>query len=465
MPDLSEIDYSEDATVAAFRDYYRFLTMMYLDESLIQEPPEGGWPHITPDRWKGFDKTEEVFSLLRHLPYVTEKDGTMFTAPEGPFANYSEFPDCDGKLLKQQTELEFDYGDYEIPPHIIGLVMFRRHGPRFLLDTKLGVVYWFDCPGPVKYTGPEQVGPDVYDWEDYIYEDGTPLITDEKQAEWRASGGVWTIPDFFEMLKFHFRELNFVPIGSGIVTDIWIRRPAEKQSKVENIQQTYRAYVNIGKSGCRDPVYLACFPSPSFLKGSPLSLLLPTATPTGEEDMWNCALSNYSPFFNPPKPTGTLLDALNSYGDKLLETCTEFRCPYPDATKWCGFTTAVETAVLPAYTSYASSASLWWANHSALAIDLAERCPHYWYKAATDHAIDAIWLNQTIINAECFAKPSVVEPSPTGSSPVRSSTLVPSRTGTASSLPSSTGVSSASSTVLSSPSWIWRMLLPIWLVW
>jgi hypothetical protein len=42
MHELSEIVYSRDATVAAFRDYYLFLTKMYLNESDIMEPPEEG---------------------------------------------------------------------------------------------------------------------------------------------------------------------------------------------------------------------------------------------------------------------------------------------------------------------------------------------------------------------------------------------------------------------------------------
>jgi hypothetical protein len=42
MPSLSEISYSRDNFIAAVRDYYTFLVKMYLDESQITEPPEGG---------------------------------------------------------------------------------------------------------------------------------------------------------------------------------------------------------------------------------------------------------------------------------------------------------------------------------------------------------------------------------------------------------------------------------------
>ncbi|CAA9965974.1 hypothetical protein PTMSG1_09333 [Pyrenophora teres f. maculata] len=69
------------------------------------------------------------------------------------------------------------------------------------------------------------------------------------------------------------------------------------------------------------------------MEPSSLSIILPTASPTGPQGYWNCALSAYSPFFLPPKPTGDVSSAMDAYGDKLLETCTELRCPFPDAKK------------------------------------------------------------------------------------------------------------------------------------
>jgi len=43
---------------------------MYLRESDVIEPPEGGWPNITTDSLQDLGKTDEVISLLRHLPYI-----------------------------------------------------------------------------------------------------------------------------------------------------------------------------------------------------------------------------------------------------------------------------------------------------------------------------------------------------------------------------------------------------------
>lgn len=39
MFDLEDITYSREGTISAIRDYYQFLTKMYLPESAILEPP------------------------------------------------------------------------------------------------------------------------------------------------------------------------------------------------------------------------------------------------------------------------------------------------------------------------------------------------------------------------------------------------------------------------------------------
>ena len=179
------------------------------------------------------------------------------------------------------------------------------------------------------------------------------------------------------------------------------------------------------------------------LASSEISILLPTTTPSGPQDSWECALSAYTPFFNPPLPTGAVKSALDSYGDGLIADCTGLECPYPDATRWCGITTAAPTAVLPAYTSYASSASVWWVNHSSSALELAEECPHYWYKALTKKPTAGTWLNLTIANAECFGKAPGDDVSSIGTSSIQTSL-------TSSPRSSSAFVSSPTSTTSSS---------------
>lgn len=62
--------YSHDVTIAAFRDYYRFLVESYMDPIELIEPPEGGWPSITSDFQCAFGRSDEVIKLLRHLLYI-----------------------------------------------------------------------------------------------------------------------------------------------------------------------------------------------------------------------------------------------------------------------------------------------------------------------------------------------------------------------------------------------------------
>lgn len=75
MPYLAEISYSEKEFITALRDYYRFLTTLYLDGArVIIEPPEGGWPNITAETFGGpMGKSDGVVSLLRQLPTSVDR--------------------------------------------------------------------------------------------------------------------------------------------------------------------------------------------------------------------------------------------------------------------------------------------------------------------------------------------------------------------------------------------------------
>ena len=117
--------------------------------------------------------------------------------------------------------------------------------------------------------------------------------------------------------------------------------------------------------------------------------LLPRDVPAITSDLWQCATVNATQYFDPPKPTGTLLTALLSYADKLYENCTSIEdhtdevfptCPFPDASRWCAFTNTVAPSITPAYWSYASSASSWRLAKSSGALTVVSRCPNTWYK-------------------------------------------------------------------------------------
>jgi hypothetical protein len=130
-------------------------------------------------------------------------------------------------------------------------------------------------------------------------------------------------------------------------------------------------------------------------------------------------------YFQVPKPTGSLLTAVLSYGDVLFTTCTAsgtamLACPSPPASKWCGFTTAAPTGLLPEYSAYGSAASSWVSQHTSTALDLAHKCPNGWYNAMWDTPGGSQWLNQTLIFAECFKQELPKSASSSGTSLTKS---------------------------------------------
>jgi hypothetical protein len=238
MPRIEDISYSRKATVAAIRDYYRFLVSMYLNLTDVQEPPSGGWPSIPLNGWKNFDKTDEVIGLLRELPYLRDRSapfglhGAAFTV----FADWQWTPEnIDGQVLKEWSEPDPDKAT--IPAHIVGLTVpnDRKLSPAFLLDTELGVIYWYECHGEIKSLEFSEIEGDSYDWGD----DG---LIPEDQLDWRANSGVWAIEMFFEMLKDHFQKLNFVPTSPHEVGDMWAGREDYGRETLRKVQMIYRKH-------------------------------------------------------------------------------------------------------------------------------------------------------------------------------------------------------------------------------
>ncbi|KAK7990526.1 hypothetical protein PG990_014806 [Apiospora arundinis] len=229
---LDDIHYSRDETISAVRQFYTFLSKMYIDESDILEPPEGGWPHVENLRCMG--KTDEVYELLRHLPYLRNKhpeaeDGT--TPCVAPCATSSVGgagtkvtpgsvwfrPDMDwGHSLRQASEPYELVEEGSIPPSVVGLTYNRwRDDKYFLLDTVRGIVHWYEPMGEIILQPgcPPSLSDDLYE--------GAP----EKEWEWRAEHWAWTVPDLFAILRRQFEELNFVPLGPRNVAEVFNANP------------------------------------------------------------------------------------------------------------------------------------------------------------------------------------------------------------------------------------------------
>ncbi|KAK4508480.1 hypothetical protein PRZ48_002219 [Zasmidium cellare] len=243
MPRLDEITYSRQVCIDAVRDYYKFLIQVHLPEDCIDEPPEGGWPHITPENTP-LGKTDEVVALLRHMPYLRYDHGAQFVegAPLTTLVDWHyrlqvsmRTPRGEGEIdegLRLVTEgLLFLEAPSSIPAHVMGLATGGRDCERFLLDTHLGIIYWLDCPSQVAGHAP---------WEAYpegVLDSAWDYAETEEEALWRDCPA-WSVPDFFEMLKDQFRKVNIFPTGTGEVRDVW----SLKAEKVDKIPETFREH-------------------------------------------------------------------------------------------------------------------------------------------------------------------------------------------------------------------------------
>ncbi|KAK2036422.1 hypothetical protein LZ31DRAFT_232639 [Colletotrichum somersetense] len=231
MPTLDQVEYSQEATVAAVTDFYAFLTKMYLPESAVVHPPPEGWPTLASDL-QDLGKSEEVLSLLSHLPYVRQDlpdNQKPEVTPDGYWIDWRKA----GSSLRRggsnidalRTTTEGPAFTEHVPESVVGLTMSEHHV--FLIDTELGVVYWPECPGRLR-DGPRCIEDDPYDYCD-----------DDDEAEWRADGAAWSIADFFEVLKDEFRSLRWVPRDEYKVMDSEIKR---RRNPIPALQEVYRRH-------------------------------------------------------------------------------------------------------------------------------------------------------------------------------------------------------------------------------
>jgi hypothetical protein len=218
MPELNQVRYSESSSVATIRDFFKFLTKMYLDEMSVEWPPEEGWPTIKEGAFGSLGKSETVLALLRQIPYLRDLDLPEWERPQGApqanFCNWKNYARGDNDIdpaktygLKMLTEGPISLAS---TPFIIGLMEGGRDSPLVVLDTKYGVVYWPDCDDHIRHqTSQEQVqdDPDAWDSED--------------EANWRGDAPAWTINDFFVMLREQFEQLQFIPINSRQVINTY----------------------------------------------------------------------------------------------------------------------------------------------------------------------------------------------------------------------------------------------------
>ncbi|KAK3303762.1 uncharacterized protein B0T15DRAFT_496293 [Chaetomium strumarium] len=133
-----------------------------------------------------------------------------------------------------------------------------------------------------------------------------------------------------------------------------------------------------------------------------VSLPRRTLTP----DPWQCVTENITQYFDVPKPTGNVLDAINSYAAEVNKACLvtavgyqQRSCTMSDIKLWCGFTTAAPADVLSSYSSYASEVVSFWTAKSSMISILSTSCPVAWGR---HHMADHEWQRIAGAHANCY---------------------------------------------------------------
>ncbi|KAK1622506.1 hypothetical protein BDP81DRAFT_386174 [Colletotrichum phormii] len=241
MTDLNDCSYSREECIASVRDYYKFLATMYLHEEDIIYLPEGGWATISSESFQDMNKTAEVISLLRQLPYIRAPSNPINQAQGAPWCRFADWQHTgariergmDGQDLKIMSEGSDIYDN--APSHVIGCGLTKggRENYVFILDTELGIIYWSECPGEISdnpsYDHPKVLD-DPHEW------------APENEADWRGGAAGWTVKGFFEVLKDQSLKLKFIPTSLLYVIDVYAWLIPDSGGLVERLQGIYRQH-------------------------------------------------------------------------------------------------------------------------------------------------------------------------------------------------------------------------------
>lgn len=239
------MEYSRRATIAAVKDYYEFLTKLYLNDSQVIWPPAEGWPTITnadSTVLAPLGKSDEVLSLLAHLPYIRDDaEGApncafadwqnliaSLTRPQGPSTAEDLRIITEGAVPAQLTL-----------PHVIGLTCGGFSNPKMVLDTKYGIIHWDNCPSSIENAHyatsidfeelENEAENNSHEDEDGDEDDDDDELQDEQreqELEWRRDATAWAVTDFFEILKGQFINLQWMPISHrAVVSAEWSFAP------------------------------------------------------------------------------------------------------------------------------------------------------------------------------------------------------------------------------------------------
>lgn len=120
--------------IAAITDFYKLVTKLpYISPTALVHPSDQGWPDINAEELRKRGKTEEVISLLRHLPYLRRpgsgksRKGWMI----GPDTHAIAY--CDGEVYEEELDRI-----QPTPGHCIWVANAAdaEHGTALLLDVE-----------------------------------------------------------------------------------------------------------------------------------------------------------------------------------------------------------------------------------------------------------------------------------------------------------------------------------------
>lgn len=241
MPHVFDLEYSQQETVEAIRDYFEFCTKLFLNADYVVEPPPGGWPQISQTSLGGLGKSDAVIDLLRHVPYLRRSSDHSDQACGGPRTEWVDWISVADSITQGKRSAEdakplsdgFDDSQV-VPGHVIGLAASNwdgDYGSCISLDTQLGICIWTKCPselldGAVR----EEVRDDPFDY------------APEEEAEWRSDALAWPVVDFFEVLKGHFNQLNFIPISPWEVYSVYMNYGEGTEGMIPALQAIYRQH-------------------------------------------------------------------------------------------------------------------------------------------------------------------------------------------------------------------------------
>lgn len=277
MPELEDVTYSRTATIAVVSDYYRFLSAMYMKDPYVLHPPPEGWPSIIntdADTLQKLGKSEEVLALLAHLPYIYCPDNWDDDAEAASGCVFADWGEHFLRLTKPEELFSGDSDRLPIQaPNVLSLTSGDPVNPVMILDTRLGIIHWEDCPEKIEQSqeyhstsvsydseyDPDDAGGDSDeeeneenggdsdeksngDEEENESDEDEETIRRQQESDWRHSAPAWAIPDFFEILKDQFRTLHWIPISAHTVRSVPMFSGPGTEGIVPMLQDIYRQH-------------------------------------------------------------------------------------------------------------------------------------------------------------------------------------------------------------------------------